>query len=114
MIPTALCTAYPDCLKGSPGRVTGAVPGDRVPDARSSPDRAGGRQGGVELNGIGVYAAALVLPILAPAHALAAQARGGVHPHVADKTAWPVATGVFRESTPMLNFPDGVWNNGEG
>src|SRR5690606_1818732 len=53
MIPTALCTAYPDCLKGSPGRVTGAVPGDRVPDARSSPDRAGGRQGVVELNGIG-------------------------------------------------------------
>src|SRR5690606_32029566 len=52
MIPTALCTAYPDCLKGSPGRVTGAVPGDRVPDARSSPDRAGGRQGVVELNGI--------------------------------------------------------------
>src|SRR5690606_30462964 len=52
MIPTALCTAYPYCLKGSPGRVNGAVPGHRVPDARYCPDRAGGRQGVVELNGI--------------------------------------------------------------
>ncbi len=59
-----------------------------------------------------------LLVVACVGHPIAAQARNsstaGVHPYIADVTAFPPAGAHQGQGSPLFNLPDGIWNFGEG